>query len=29
MTPLRRKIADRLVEAQHNAALLTTVNEID
>jgi 2-oxoglutarate dehydrogenase E2 component (dihydrolipoamide succinyltransferase) len=29
MTPLRRKIATRLVEAQHTAALLTTVNEID
>jgi 2-oxoglutarate dehydrogenase E2 component (dihydrolipoamide succinyltransferase) len=29
MTPLRRKIAERLVEAQQNAALLTTFNEID
>lgn len=29
MTTLRRKIAERLVEAQHNAALLTTFNEID
>ena len=29
MTPLRRKMAARLLEAQHNAALLTTVNEID
>jgi 2-oxoglutarate dehydrogenase E2 component (dihydrolipoamide succinyltransferase) len=29
MTPLRRKVAARLVEAQHAAALLTTVNEID
>jgi 2-oxoglutarate dehydrogenase E2 component (dihydrolipoamide succinyltransferase) len=29
MTPLRRTIARRLVEAQQNAALLTTFNEID
>jgi 2-oxoglutarate dehydrogenase E2 component (dihydrolipoamide succinyltransferase) len=29
MSPVRRRIAARLVEAQHNAALLTTFNEID
>lgn len=29
MSPIRRRIAARLVEAQHNAALLTTFNEID
>jgi 2-oxoglutarate dehydrogenase E2 component (dihydrolipoamide succinyltransferase) len=29
MTSLRRKIADRLVSAQHQAALLTTFNEVD
>jgi len=29
MSPLRRHIASRLVEAQHNAALLTTFNEAD
>ena len=29
LTPLRRAVAKRLVEAQHNAALLTTFNEID
>lgn len=29
MTPLRRRIAQRLVEAQQNAAMLTTFNEID
>ena len=29
MTPLRRKIAGRLVEAQQTAALLTTFNETD
>jgi 2-oxoglutarate dehydrogenase E2 component (dihydrolipoamide succinyltransferase) len=29
MTLLRRTVARRLVEAQHTAALLTTVNEID
>jgi len=29
MSVLRRHIAKRLVEAQHNAALLTTFNEID
>ncbi len=29
MTPLRRRIADRLVQAQHAAAILTTFNEID
>ena len=29
MTPLRRKVAQRLVEAQQNAALLTTFNEVD
>jgi 2-oxoglutarate dehydrogenase E2 component (dihydrolipoamide succinyltransferase) len=29
MSPLRRTIAKRLLEAQHTAALLTTFNEID
>lgn len=29
MTPLRKRIAERLVLAQKNAALLTTFNEID
>jgi 2-oxoglutarate dehydrogenase E2 component (dihydrolipoamide succinyltransferase) len=29
MSPIRRTIASRLVEAQQNAALLTTFNEID
>lgn len=29
MTPLRKTIARRLVEAQHTAAILTTFNEID
>ena len=29
MSPLRRTIAERLVNAQHTAALLTTFNEID
>ena len=29
MSRLRRRIAERLVEAQHNAAILTTFNEID
>ena len=29
MTPLRKRVAERLVESQHNAALLTTFNEID
>ncbi|HVO92421.1 MAG TPA: 2-oxo acid dehydrogenase subunit E2, partial [Terriglobales bacterium] len=29
MSPLRRRIAKRLVQAQQNAALLTTFNEID
>ncbi|MCO5141568.1 MAG: 2-oxoglutarate dehydrogenase complex dihydrolipoyllysine-residue succinyltransferase [Oligoflexia bacterium] len=29
MTTIRKRIAQRLVEAQHNAALLTTFNEID
>nr|CAM58080.1 hypothetical protein [uncultured marine microorganism] len=29
MTRLRARIADRMVEAQHNAAMLTTFNEID
>lgn len=29
MTRLRRAIADRLVAAQHNAAILTTFNEVD
>lgn len=29
MTKIRRKIAERLVAAQHNAAILTTFNEID
>ncbi|GMU92799.1 MAG: dihydrolipoyllysine-residue succinyltransferase component of 2-oxoglutarate dehydrogenase complex [Candidatus Hydrogenedentota bacterium] len=29
MTPMRRRIAERLVEAQRAAALLTTFNEVD
>src|SRR5262249_53336463 len=29
MTPLRKRIAQRLVEAQHTAAILTTFNEVD
>jgi 2-oxoglutarate dehydrogenase E2 component (dihydrolipoamide succinyltransferase) len=29
MTPIRRKIAERLVEAQKTAAILTTFNEVD
>lgn len=29
MTPMRRRIAERLVEAQRTAALLTTFNEVD
>ena len=29
MTPLRRRIAERLVQAQNTAALLTTFNEVD
>ena len=29
MTPLRQRIASRLVEAQHTAAMLTTFNEVD
>ncbi|HTN52743.1 MAG TPA: 2-oxoglutarate dehydrogenase complex dihydrolipoyllysine-residue succinyltransferase [Anaeromyxobacter sp.] len=29
MTPLRRTVARRLVEAQHAAAILTTFNEVD
>jgi 2-oxoglutarate dehydrogenase E2 component (dihydrolipoamide succinyltransferase) len=29
MSPLRRKIAERLVQAQQTAALLTTFNEVD
>jgi 2-oxoglutarate dehydrogenase E2 component (dihydrolipoamide succinyltransferase) len=29
MTPLRQRVAARLVEAQHNAAMLTTFNEAD
>ncbi|MEX0776901.1 MAG: 2-oxoglutarate dehydrogenase complex dihydrolipoyllysine-residue succinyltransferase [Phycisphaeraceae bacterium] len=29
MSPIRRRIAQRLVEAQHQAALLTTFNEVD
>lgn len=29
MTTIRKRIAERLVQAQHNAAMLTTFNEID
>ncbi len=29
MTPLRKRIAERLVQAQHEAAMLTTFNEVD
>ncbi len=29
MTRLRQRIAERLVQAQHNAAMLTTFNEVD
>lgn len=29
MTRLRAKIAERLLQAQHNAAMLTTFNEVN
>ena len=29
MTRLRQRIAERLVQAQHTAAILTTFNEVD
>jgi len=29
MTPIRKRIAERLVQAQHTAAVLTTFNEVD
>jgi 2-oxoglutarate dehydrogenase E2 component (dihydrolipoamide succinyltransferase) len=29
MTPLRRRVAERLLQAQSNAAILTTFNEVD
>ncbi len=29
MTPLRQRIAQRLIQAQHTAAILTTFNEVD
>ena len=29
MTPLRKRIAERLVQVQHTAAILTTFNEVD
>lgn len=29
MSPLRKRVAQRLVEAQHTAAILTTFNEVD
>ena len=29
MTPLRQRVASRLVDAQHTAAMLTTFNEVD
>ncbi len=29
MSPLRKKVAQRLVEVQHSAAILTTFNEVD
>jgi 2-oxoglutarate dehydrogenase E2 component (dihydrolipoamide succinyltransferase) len=29
VTPIRQRIAQRLVQAQHNAAMLTTFNEVD
>jgi 2-oxoglutarate dehydrogenase E2 component (dihydrolipoamide succinyltransferase) len=29
MSPMRRRIAERLVQAQHTAAILTTFNEVD
>src|SRR5204862_844229 len=29
MSPLRRRVAERLVQAQHEAAALTTFNEVD
>ena len=29
MPPIRKRIAQRLMEAQHNAAILTTFNEVD
>ena len=29
MTKIRKRIAERLVQAQHTAAILTTFNEVD
>ena len=29
MSPLRKRIAERLVQAQQTAAILTTFNEVD
>src|SRR5262249_23763913 len=29
MSPLRKRVAERLVQAQHEAASLTTFNEVD
>ncbi len=29
MTPLRKRVAERLIQAQNNAAILTTFNELD
>jgi len=29
LTPLRRRVAERLVQSQHTAAILTTFNEVD
>ncbi len=29
MTPIRRRVAERLVQSQHTAAILTTFNEVD
>ena len=29
MTPLRKRVAERLLQAQNNAAILTTFNEVD
>jgi len=29
LTPLRQRLAQRLVQAQHEAAMLTTFNEVD
>ena len=29
MTPLRKRVAERLLAAQNNAAILTTFNEVD